>query len=139
MATLLSFQYYNLPESYLNLVDNTDSCFFGYQGQKSLALDTAIGMWQLLFAEKHWPLADHWCQFLQVILLILSILQLMIYSFICLLLLPVAGSCTGIYLLCSMQLLLICEDVLLVGNLLRSVSPNPFYPFSWKFSDSGSS
>ncbi|KAK1417946.1 hypothetical protein QVD17_27082 [Tagetes erecta] len=36
------------------------------KGQKSLALDTAIGMWQLLFAEKKWPLIDHWCQFLQV-------------------------------------------------------------------------
>ncbi|CAL5330519.1 unnamed protein product [Camellia sinensis] len=34
-------------------------------GQKSLALDTAIGMWQLLFEEKQWPLVDHWCQFLQ--------------------------------------------------------------------------
>ncbi|PNX86385.1 hypothetical protein L195_g042463 [Trifolium pratense] len=22
-------------------------------------------MWQLLFAEKQWPLVDHWCQFLQ--------------------------------------------------------------------------
>ncbi|KAI8006276.1 Defective in cullin neddylation protein 1 [Camellia lanceoleosa] len=37
------------------------------QGQKSLALDTAIGMWQLLFAEKQWPLVDHWCQFLQMV------------------------------------------------------------------------
>ncbi|KAF2308976.1 hypothetical protein GH714_026507 [Hevea brasiliensis] len=36
-----------------------------FLGQKSLALDTAIGMWQLLFAEKQWPLVDHWCQFLQ--------------------------------------------------------------------------
>jgi len=36
------------------------------KGQKSLALDTAIGMWQLLFAEKQWPLVDQWCQFLQV-------------------------------------------------------------------------
>ncbi|KAK9698224.1 hypothetical protein RND81_08G089700 [Saponaria officinalis] len=35
------------------------------KGQKSLAFDTAIGMWQLLFAEKQWPLIDHWCQFLQ--------------------------------------------------------------------------
>ncbi|KAJ7982073.1 Defective in cullin neddylation protein [Quillaja saponaria] len=35
------------------------------KGQKSLALDTAIGMWQLLFAENQWPLVDHWCQFLQ--------------------------------------------------------------------------
>ncbi|KVI10236.1 Defective-in-cullin neddylation protein [Cynara cardunculus var. scolymus] len=35
------------------------------KGQKSLALDTAIGMWQLLFEEKQWPLVDHWCQFLQ--------------------------------------------------------------------------
>jgi DCN1-like protein 1/2 len=40
------------------------------QGQKSMALDTAIGMWQLLFAEKQWPLVDHWCQSLQVITLI---------------------------------------------------------------------
>lgn len=38
------------------------------QGQKSLALETALGMWQLLFAERHWPLIDHWCQFLQVCL-----------------------------------------------------------------------
>eukprot|EP00252_Welwitschia_mirabilis_P006209 TRINITY_DN1700_c0_g1_i1.p1 TRINITY_DN1700_c0_g1~~TRINITY_DN1700_c0_g1_i1.p1 ORF type:complete len:252 (-),score=49.77 TRINITY_DN1700_c0_g1_i1:302-1057(-) len=36
------------------------------KGQKSLALETAIGMWQLLFSEKSWPLVDHWCQFLQV-------------------------------------------------------------------------
>ncbi|XP_051133817.1 uncharacterized protein LOC127253319 [Andrographis paniculata] len=36
------------------------------KGQKSLALDTAIGMWQLLFAEKKWPLVEHWCKFLQV-------------------------------------------------------------------------
>ncbi|KAF5931522.1 hypothetical protein HYC85_027693 [Camellia sinensis] len=35
-------------------------------GQKSLALDTAIRMWQLLFEEKQWPLVNHWCQFLQV-------------------------------------------------------------------------
>lgn len=37
-----------------------------FQGQKSLALDTAIGMWQLLFAEREWPLVNHWCDFLQV-------------------------------------------------------------------------
>ncbi|KAG8072362.1 hypothetical protein GUJ93_ZPchr0006g44553 [Zizania palustris] len=36
------------------------------KGQKSLSLETAIGMWQLLFAERHWPLIDYWCQFLQV-------------------------------------------------------------------------
>ncbi|KAK3159071.1 hypothetical protein QOZ80_2AG0145330 [Eleusine coracana subsp. coracana] len=36
------------------------------KGQKSLALETAIGMWKLLFAERNWPLIDHWCQFLQV-------------------------------------------------------------------------
>lgn len=35
------------------------------KGQKSLALETAIGMWQLLFAERQWPLVDQWCQFLQ--------------------------------------------------------------------------
>ncbi|XP_039006260.1 DCN1-like protein 1 isoform X2 [Hibiscus syriacus] len=42
------------------------------KGQKSLALDTAIGMWQLLFAEMQWPLVDHWCQFLQTMDLALS-------------------------------------------------------------------
>ncbi|KAM3731851.1 hypothetical protein ACB098_11G014500 [Castanea mollissima] len=36
-----------------------------FTGQKSLALDTAIRMWQLLFAEKQWPLVEHWSQFLQ--------------------------------------------------------------------------
>ncbi|EER89486.1 hypothetical protein BDA96_10G116800 [Sorghum bicolor] len=36
------------------------------KGQKSLSLETAIGMWQLLFAERNWPLLEHWCQFLQV-------------------------------------------------------------------------
>lgn len=35
------------------------------KGQKSLALETAVGMWQLLFAERQWPLVDPWCQFLQ--------------------------------------------------------------------------
>ncbi|KAG8386658.1 hypothetical protein BUALT_Bualt03G0171500 [Buddleja alternifolia] len=35
------------------------------KGQKSMALDTAIEMWKLLFAEKKWPLIDHWCQFIQ--------------------------------------------------------------------------
>ena len=49
------------------LVTYAGSWFFlVFQGQKSLALDTAIGMWQLLFAEKQWPLVDHWSQFLQV-------------------------------------------------------------------------
>ncbi|KAL6911468.1 hypothetical protein ACP4OV_000273 [Aristida adscensionis] len=33
---------------------------------KNLSLETAIGMWQLLFAERNWPLIDQWCQFLQV-------------------------------------------------------------------------
>ncbi|TYJ39438.1 hypothetical protein E1A91_A04G070800v1, partial [Gossypium mustelinum] len=35
------------------------------KGQKSMALDTTIGMWRLLIAEKKCPLLDHWCQFLQ--------------------------------------------------------------------------
>ncbi|MBA0776370.1 hypothetical protein Gotri_011373 [Gossypium trilobum] len=38
------------------------------KGQKSMALNIAIGMWRLLFAEKKCPLLDHWCQFLQVLL-----------------------------------------------------------------------
>lgn len=31
-----------------------------------MQLDTAIGMWQLLFAvpEQRWPLIDDWCEFL---------------------------------------------------------------------------
>ncbi|XP_076939139.1 uncharacterized protein LOC143607653 [Bidens hawaiensis] len=36
-----------------------------FLGKKSLALETAIGMWQLLYAEKKWPLIHHWCHFLQ--------------------------------------------------------------------------
>ncbi|CAA6659160.1 unnamed protein product [Spirodela intermedia] len=35
------------------------------EGQRSMTLDTAIGMWQLLLTEKCWPLVDHWCLFLQ--------------------------------------------------------------------------
>ncbi|EFJ37554.1 hypothetical protein SELMODRAFT_403971 [Selaginella moellendorffii] len=35
------------------------------KGQKSLALDTALGMWRLLFNEHPWPLVEPWCQFLQ--------------------------------------------------------------------------
>eukprot|EP00270_Netrium_digitus_P013160 TRINITY_DN4349_c0_g1_i2.p1 TRINITY_DN4349_c0_g1~~TRINITY_DN4349_c0_g1_i2.p1 ORF type:complete len:267 (+),score=70.15 TRINITY_DN4349_c0_g1_i2:80-880(+) len=36
------------------------------KGQKSLALDTAVGMWHLLFAARPWPYVDHWCEFLQL-------------------------------------------------------------------------
>ncbi|XP_060209004.1 uncharacterized protein LOC132636258 isoform X2 [Lycium barbarum] len=35
------------------------------KGQKSLALETGIALWQLLFAELEWPLIDQWCQFIQ--------------------------------------------------------------------------
>ena len=35
------------------------------KGQKCLQLDTAIAMWQLLFAEQGWPLVNSWCQFLE--------------------------------------------------------------------------
>lgn len=37
------------------------------KGQKSLQQDTAIGMWQLLFAEMtpKWPWVDQWCEFLE--------------------------------------------------------------------------
>ncbi|KAG2452598.1 hypothetical protein HYH02_002835 [Chlamydomonas schloesseri] len=36
------------------------------KGQKCVQLDTAIGMWQLLFSvpEQRWPLIDDWCEFL---------------------------------------------------------------------------
>lgn len=40
---------------------------FGFsreKGQKSLALDTAIGIWKLLFEIHKWPLCDSWCTFL---------------------------------------------------------------------------
>uniref|UniRef100_A0A803MZ81 Defective in cullin neddylation protein n=1 Tax=Chenopodium quinoa TaxID=63459 RepID=A0A803MZ81_CHEQI len=56
--------YYN-PDYDMIMADGISSLCTDLQGQKSLALDTAIGMWQLLFAEKHWPLIDHWCEFLQ--------------------------------------------------------------------------
>ena len=35
------------------------------KGQKCLQLDTAIAMWQLLFAEQGWPLVNSWCHFLE--------------------------------------------------------------------------
>ncbi|KAJ9528370.1 hypothetical protein QJQ45_014367 [Haematococcus lacustris] len=35
------------------------------KGQKCVQLDTALGMWQLLFpADRPWPLLDDWCEFL---------------------------------------------------------------------------
>eukprot|EP00899_Mesostigma_viride_P019837 jgi/Mesvir1/27855/Mv07524-RA.1 len=36
------------------------------RGQKSLALDTALGMWQLVFSAHPWPLVDKWCLFVQL-------------------------------------------------------------------------
>uniref|UniRef100_A0A803N5K2 Defective in cullin neddylation protein n=1 Tax=Chenopodium quinoa TaxID=63459 RepID=A0A803N5K2_CHEQI len=53
------------PNYDMIMADGISNLCTDLQGQKSLALDTAIGMWQLLFAEKHWPLIDHWCEFLQ--------------------------------------------------------------------------
>lgn len=35
------------------------------KGQKCLQLDTAVAMWQLLFAEQGWPLVNRWCNFLE--------------------------------------------------------------------------
>eukprot|EP00245_Coleochaete_scutata_P003294 TRINITY_DN1480_c0_g1_i1.p1 TRINITY_DN1480_c0_g1~~TRINITY_DN1480_c0_g1_i1.p1 ORF type:complete len:260 (-),score=49.30 TRINITY_DN1480_c0_g1_i1:41-820(-) len=35
------------------------------KGQKSLALDTALGMWRIMFTERRWPLYEAWCLFLQ--------------------------------------------------------------------------
>ena len=35
------------------------------KGQKCLQLDTALAMWQLLFAEQGWPLVQTWCNFLE--------------------------------------------------------------------------
>ena len=35
------------------------------KGQKCVQLDTAIAMWQLLFAHLQWPLADAWCDYVQ--------------------------------------------------------------------------
>lgn len=36
------------------------------KNQKCLQLDTALAMWQLLFAEdRRWPLLESWCEFLQ--------------------------------------------------------------------------
>nr|POF12080.1 hypothetical protein CFP56_08847 [Quercus suber] len=64
LSTLL-LQGRSCPEKLLEIYNFA----FGWakeKGQKSLALDTAIGMWQLLFAEKQWPLVENWSQFLQV-------------------------------------------------------------------------
>ena len=41
---------------------------FGFsreKGQKSLTLDTAIGMWKLLFGIYEWTLCDSWCDFIE--------------------------------------------------------------------------
>jgi len=35
------------------------------KGQKCLQLETAIGMWQLLFSERPWAFVNDWCEFLQ--------------------------------------------------------------------------
>ena len=35
------------------------------KGQKSLLLDTAVGMWKLLFSIYKWPLCDQWCNFVE--------------------------------------------------------------------------
>mmetsp|Transcript_8845 Transcript_8845/g.22747 ORF Transcript_8845/g.22747 Transcript_8845/m.22747 type:complete len:173 (+) Transcript_8845:361-879(+) len=35
------------------------------KGQKSLAMDTAVGMWRLLFNIYAWPLCDAWCTFIE--------------------------------------------------------------------------
>ncbi|WMV59484.1 hypothetical protein MTR67_052869 [Solanum verrucosum] len=35
------------------------------KGQKTLALETALALWHLLFAELEWPLIDQWCEFIQ--------------------------------------------------------------------------
>jgi len=35
------------------------------KGQKSLLLDTAVGMWKLLFSIYKWPLCDQWCDFVE--------------------------------------------------------------------------
>ncbi|XP_024537706.1 DCN1-like protein 2 [Selaginella moellendorffii] len=40
-------------------------CWAREKGQKSLALDTAVRMWELLYEDRGWPLINIWCQFLQ--------------------------------------------------------------------------
>ncbi|KAF5827375.1 DCN1-like protein 2 [Dunaliella salina] len=35
------------------------------KGQKCVHLETAVGMWQLLFSGNRWPLVNEWCDFLQ--------------------------------------------------------------------------
>ncbi|XVF14163.1 hypothetical protein REPUB_Repub09cG0033500 [Reevesia pubescens] len=54
ITTVLNFRTSMLPAANppLGLYD-------GFKGQKSLALDIAIGMWQLLLSEKQSPLVDH--------------------------------------------------------------------------------
>ncbi len=35
------------------------------KGQKCVQLETAVGMWRLLFADRGWPLLDDWCDFIE--------------------------------------------------------------------------
>ncbi|XP_078430027.1 uncharacterized protein LOC144702040 [Wolffia australiana] len=35
------------------------------ESQKSLTIETAVGLWRILLAEKAWPYLDQWCEFIQ--------------------------------------------------------------------------
>jgi DCN1-like protein 1/2 len=55
-----------LTSTHLPLSPSASSLRPTQKGQKCVQLDVALGMWRLLLAEqRHWPLIDEWCEFLQ--------------------------------------------------------------------------
>ena len=53
-----------LPDDFREVYTYT----FGFaceKGQKSLAPDTAIALWQLLFQNRQWGLVPLWCEYVQ--------------------------------------------------------------------------
>ncbi|CAI6001231.1 unnamed protein product [Closterium sp. NIES-65] len=65
-ALLPSFRRELQDENVFRQIYNFAFAWAKEKGQKWLALDTAIGMWQLLLGYRSWPHVDHWCDFVRV-------------------------------------------------------------------------
>ncbi|CAI7893678.1 unnamed protein product [Closterium sp. NIES-53] len=65
-ALLPSFRRELQDENMFRQIYNFAFAWAKEKGQKWLALDTAIGMWQLLLGYRSWPHVDHWCDFVRV-------------------------------------------------------------------------
>ncbi|GJP52646.1 hypothetical protein CLOM_g11747 [Closterium sp. NIES-68] len=65
-ALLPSFRRELQDENVFRQIYNFAFAWAKEKGQKCLALDTAVGMWQLLLGYRSWPHVDHWCDFVRV-------------------------------------------------------------------------